>query len=238
MPESPYYLVMRGEEDKGGDAARWLQGEWEGSLAVESIKRTLGEEESRSGGWGCGDLGGRALVGLLACSVAEELSGLSGVLEYGGGGAEDWWAALAGIVAAPAAALLLERSGRRPLLLLGGLGACLSMALAAFLPSSPFPVASALLFLSLGPGALTPVLQAELFPSSSRSLPSALSSISATLASFLCLYFYPFLSVRLGLPILYSLFSLAAISTTSLSYFLIPETRGLTFEEIQRLFKK
>ncbi|XP_022201482.2 facilitated trehalose transporter Tret1 [Nilaparvata lugens] len=88
IPESPYYLLMKGEEEKAGVALAWLRGESSParvSEELQSMKMSVEKEMLRKGSWN--DLvstaaNRKALLIVLIAALAEIMSGITAILTY------------------------------------------------------------------------------------------------------------------------------------------------------------
>ncbi|KAL1117434.1 hypothetical protein AAG570_004760 [Ranatra chinensis] len=154
------------------------------------------------------------------------------------------------LAAVPFSGVAVDRMGRRPVLLISSLGSavCLSLTsvyyylsfntvvdLSSFYWSPYFLIISYTVLIGSGVEAIVPVLQAELFPNTTRGLASGLSYFLMTLMSFFCLKMYQVVTDSLGLYFLYGSFAFFAFLGSAYIFFFVPETKGLTFAEIQDL---
>ncbi|KAL1117429.1 hypothetical protein AAG570_004755 [Ranatra chinensis] len=148
----------------------------------------------------------------------------------------------------PLSASIVDRFGRRPILLISSGGSFLCLGLASLyyqlrstldlsgISWAPYTLIVAYtVFIGSGVESVFPVLQAELFPDSTRGLASGVCHFNITLMSFFCLKMYKVVADGLGLQYLYATFSFFALLGAILIYFFIPETKGKTFTEIQGL---
>ncbi|XP_039290142.1 facilitated trehalose transporter Tret1 [Nilaparvata lugens] len=146
------------------------------------------------------------------------------------------------------AAVAVDRCGRRPLLLISSTGCSLFMLATAayyFVDEKtdfdvdnysilPFSTISAYcIIFSLGLGPLVPTLQAELFPSNTRGLASGLTSVTDTIASLICMKMYEVIADNVGTFLNFWCFGIFCAIGTVAMYFIVPETKGKTFHEIQ-----
>ncbi|KAL1117428.1 hypothetical protein AAG570_004754 [Ranatra chinensis] len=147
---------------------------------------------------------------------------------------------------------LVDRMGRRPLLMISTLGStvclfatavyyhldacsCISLSYFDWLPYSAIIVYISLI--SFGAGCLTPTLQAELFPNSTRGIASGITSVVITITSFICMKLYQVIQDEIGLYLNYYIFA-GFCGLGSLGVYLyVPETKGKTFAEIQKMLE-
>lgn len=141
LPESPRFLVARGDLDRASQVLYDFTGESDVNLKIQQIKASLGEERKQS----LRDLRGRLLglkpvvwLGILL-SVFQQFVGINVIFYY----STTLWrsvgfdesnallitviTSVTNIVVTIAAILLVDRVGRRPMLLAGSLGMVASL---------------------------------------------------------------------------------------------------------------
>lgn len=234
---------------------------------LNSISDSIAEERKEEGNWRdvVGTKAGRkALAIVLVLSTTEIMSGLTTVLSYvsetfatTSGDPEEadlvtifFGASL--VLATLFSACLSDRLGRRPLLLFSSSTAtvCLAASTVFFYMKemtaidtsdiSWFPYVTIILFtnfMSFGVGALIPTLQSELFPNSTRGIACGITTLHITILSFLCLKMYQVIGDSVGLYVNYTIFTAFAAFGTVTIYFFLPETKGKTFPEIQKILQ-
>ncbi|CAG9861743.1 unnamed protein product [Phyllotreta striolata] len=148
---------------------------------------------------------------------------------------------------------IVERTGRKPLLVISCVGASMSLLLLAvyfYLLSIDSPAIQQLKFLpllavvlfiilfSVGLGSLPLSIISELFPSNLR--PIAVSIVTTTTAAISALYSfsYPLLAESIGTHWCFFMFSCCSLTGAFLIYFVLPETKGKSVMEIQRILKE
>jgi SP family arabinose:H+ symporter-like MFS transporter len=191
------------------------------------------------------------IVGLIA-AVAQQSSGINAVYFYAptifaesGVGtdaafAQATYIGLVNIVFTIAAMLLIDRLGRRPLMLAGLAGIALSMFLAAwgFHTDQPGIVLAGILgfvasfAFSLGP--VMWVLFSEIFPNRIRGVCMAFMGVVNSGVSWFIQFIFPVELARLGPTVTMAIFGLTAIVFLGLLAWLMPETRGLSLEELEK----
>ncbi|KAJ7949862.1 D-xylose-proton symporter-like 2 [Quillaja saponaria] len=165
-------------------------------------------------------------AGFSAASDATRVSILLGLLK---------------LIMTGAAVLVIDRLGRRPLLLGGVSGMVISLFLLGsyyiFLDNAPVVAVSALLFyvgcyqLSFGP--IGWLMISEVFPLRLRGRGLSIAVLVNFGANALVTFAFSPLKVLLGAGILFYIFGAIAVASLFFIFFVIPETKGLTLEEIE-----
>lgn len=136
--------------------------------------------------------------------------------------------------------LLIDRAGRRPLLMIGGAGAAASLALTALgvagAGSGGVVLAGLLGFVAfhaIGQGAVIWVFISEVFPARVRGKGQALGSFTHWAAAAVVSWSFPALVASSAAPV-FAFFSLMMVVQILFAWKLMPETRGLSLEEVER----
>ena len=95
------------------------------------------------------------------------------------------------------------------------------MSVSMFLPSAPLPW----------------VLNSELFPKEVKTPASTLGATFNWTCSFLVVYFYPITEKALGKHLCYFFFAGVSLLGSVFIYFLVPETRGRSEEDMREYFR-
>jgi sugar porter (SP) family MFS transporter len=255
VPESPRWLVLEGHTER----ARKVMARIAPAEQVEESLRSIGasaEEATHNLARKIRDVFRPELrlvmvVGLIA-AVAQQSSGINAVYFYAptifaesGVGtdaafAQATYIGLVNIVFTIAAMLLIDRLGRRPLMLAGLAGIALSMFLSAWgfhTDQSGVVLAGILGFVasfafSLGP--VMWVLFSEIFPNRIRGVCMAFMGVVNSGVSWFVQFIFPVELARLGPTVTMAIFGLTAIVFLALLAWLMPETRGLSLEELEK----
>ena len=253
VPESPRWLVLSGREERAREVMRTL-GEPAADEQYDALRASIGA--SRTSGFGSlrdrGIL--RVLVFCIGLGVFQQVTGINAVFYYlpviftkSTGSVVDafWQTVVVGVVNVLMTLLamrFIDRLGRRPLLLIGGLG----MAASLLTISAGFERGSAHAWLVLPAvigyvasfavsfGPIVWVLVSELFPNRSRAIAISVVGFCNSLSSAVVTFLFPWQFHRWGASDTFLGYAILAISATVFVARYAPETRGRTLEEIEQ----
>ncbi len=255
LPESPRWLMLQGCSDKACDALRRVRGEADIAGELESLLKGLNQ---KLGGWGHLLQPYLRLVLIIGIGLAifRMVTGISIVIFYAPtifemSGVQsqsvDILATVGISVAEVLGALLVmslvDRWGRRTLLLIGLAGMVVSLVGLGLAFSPFFPIfqgtlaeVSLMVFAAywvIGPGTIFFLLISEIYPTHVRAL--AMSLATAVLWAAYFLDTLTFLSVMdiLGKSGTFWLNAFLGIIAWCFVYFLVPETKGISLDEIE-----
>jgi MFS transporter, SP family, galactose:H+ symporter len=261
MPESPRWLAEHGQSDR----ARQVLARIRGTENIESewleIQKTLAETEERGR---FSDLFGpsvrSALVIGIGLAIFQQVTGINTVIYYaplivqsaGISSASGAILATAGIglvnvLMTIVAMWLIDHVGRRPLLLIGIAGMIVSLGVLGFVFRMPTGGALAWLAvvtlmvyvasfaISLGP--IFWLLISEIYPLRVRGIAEGTAAGVNWTFNFLVSFTFLTLVEVLGPSLTFWVYALLAIASWLFSYYLVPETKGRTLEEIEHSFR-
>lgn len=249
IPETPRYLVMAGKEDKALSVLTKINGSSKAQEILHDIKNTMVEKREKLFAFG----GLVIFVGIML-SVFQQIVGINAVLYYAprifesmGMGNPMMQTVIMGVINITftlVAVFTVEKIGRKPLLIVGSLGmalGALGVALADIVPSIPGAVGvvsvmlySASFMFSWGP--ICWVLISEIFPNTIRSSATAIAVAFQWIANFAVSS--SFVSMYSWSPgFTYGLYCAMGILAAIFVWKLVPETKGLTLEEMNNLWK-
>ncbi len=257
VPESPRWLLRAGRPEMAIRVLRKISGP-RAEAEAEDIRLSLSEESASLREILSPHLR-RPLLIAIALAVLSQITGINTVIYYGAilfrdhAGQNDASSAIGanvivGIVSllsALIATMVIDRVGRKALLLAGSAGMTLSLALlGAALRISPPPtslilavVLSYVGFFGIGLAPVTWVYIAELFPTGVRGRAMSVATLSlwasclAVALSFLTL-------MRLLSPAgIFWLYAMLSAVTFVFVWRLVPETKGRSLEQIQRMWR-
>jgi MFS transporter, SP family, xylose:H+ symportor len=257
VPETPRYLVMKGKEEKALKVLNKISGEQTAPEILKEIKDTLQEKSIPWLSYGFLVI----FIGILL-SVFQQFVGINVVLYYAGnifrnmGNSNDSSmiqtiiVGIVNLVFTVLAIFTVDRFGRKPLMMIGGIGMALSMfalglsfyfgklGLMALIFMLTYTAAFAM---SWGP--VTWVLLSEIFPNSVRSAMS-IAVAAQWLANLIVSWTFPMMNDNIALTtrfnhgFAYWIYAIMGVLSALFIWKMVPETKGKTLEEIEKIWKK
>ena len=261
MPESPRWLAEHGQSN----LARRILARIRGTENIESewleIQKTLTETEERGrfSDLFSPTLRTALLIG-IGLAIFQQVTGINTVIYYaplivqsaGISTASGAILATAGIglvnvIMTIVAMWLIDRVGRRPLLLIGIGGMILSLGVLGFVFRMPTGGALAWLAvvtlmvyvasfaISLGP--IFWLIIAEIYPLRVRGVAEGTAAGVNWASNFVVSFTFLTLVEVLGPSMTFWVYALLAVASWLFAYYLVPETKGRTLEEIEHSFR-
>ena len=262
LPESPRWLASRGHRDKARAMLAHIRGTQDVGAELQEIESSLAHADERGR---LADLLAPsirpALVVGVGLAIFQQVTGINTVIYYapliiqsaGISSASGAILATAGIGAVNVlmtivAMRLIDRMGRRPLLLVGIAGMVVTLGLLglAFHMSEKSGVLVwtavismmayvASFAISLGP--IFWLLISEIYPLKIRSSSEGLAAAFNWGSNLLVSLTFLTLLQMIGAASTFWLYGLFAVAAWIFSYFLVPETKGRTLEEIEEFWR-
>ncbi|XP_050498215.1 facilitated trehalose transporter Tret1-like [Diabrotica virgifera virgifera] len=267
MPESPYYHMIKGEEEQAKKSLKFLTRKKIIDTDFSSLKKDVARQMSESASWK--DLfkinsNRRALVAGLFLRFSQQMSGLTVfntytqfIFEKAG---EKIGKEASGIIFQGASVILnvivlfliVNRFGRRPCFIISVFFAGIALyVLSAYfyldaythvnlsrVKSAPIVLSAVFLcFSSFGVSVLPTLMLSELFSASIKSKAMTLIIMGYGIGSFITNYLFYFLNISLGFYFPFLFFAICNTISAIVGYFIVPETKGMTLEEIQQCLK-
>ncbi|XP_053618677.1 facilitated trehalose transporter Tret1-2 homolog isoform X2 [Plodia interpunctella] len=267
IPESPTWLINQGKVEAGAQAFTWLRGATpEANAELKGLidkKKLQDSEPKMSMKEKLISLKSPELLKPLGIMilffVTCQFSGVNAVAFYSieivekavGKGLDHYMVMLIidalRTVASVIACVICKQYGRRPLCFISGIFTALSMvALSMFLHWKPpnmawLPLIFLMVYIcaiSIGLVPLPWIMCGEVFPARVRGLGSGISSATTFLAFFVVVKTAPAMLSTFGEVITFLSYGLVAIIGTGILYFILPETRGKSLQEIEEKFRR
>ncbi len=259
LPESPRWLAKHGQAEKALKILGRIRGGSNVDAEFQEIQGTLSHDEEH-GKWSelLRPAVRPALIVGIGLAVFQQITGINTVIYYaptilqsaGISSASGAILATAGIgvvnvVMTLVSMWLIDRMGRRPLLLIGTAGIIVSLAVLGFAFLRPggslarvavvtLMVYVASFAISLGP--IFWLLIAEIYPLKIRGMAEGTAAASNWAANLLVSLTFLSLVQGLGPTRTFWLYALFGVGAWIFSYYLVPETKGRTLEQIERSF--
>src|ERR1700689_4909626 len=257
LPETPRWLVKNGQGEKALGVLRKIRGTQSVEEEFREIQDAAARTEER-GQWS--DLLKAsirpALIVGIGLAVFQQVTGINTVIYYapqiirsaGISSASGAILATAGIgvvnvVMTLVSMWLIDRMGRRPLLLTGTAGIVTTLGILGFAFLKPggglarVAVVTLMAYvasfaISLGP--IFWLLISEIYPLKIRGLAEGTAAASNWAANLLVSLTFPTLVQALGPARTFWLYALFGVAAWIFSYYLVPETKGRTLEQIEQ----
>ena len=252
LPESPRWLVLRGRHDDASAVLLKLRGD--DAVARREVADI--EAQLRTPQHGLRlflqNRNFRRSVGLgIALQIAQQLTGINVVMYYApkifenmgySTATQMWFTAIVGVtnmLATFVAIGLVDRWGRKPILYTG----CTMMAFGlgltgAYMNTEPLvAVAMTLVFVvgfAMSAGPLVWTLCSEIQPLKGRDFGIGVSTVTNWLATFVVTGTFPILFSQIGRANTFWLYAAFNAAFLLFTWVLVPETKGITLEQIER----
>ncbi|CAG7831041.1 unnamed protein product [Allacma fusca] len=266
MPESPRLLVSQGKTYKATKSLRWLRGATiteQVTEELENVKKSV--EENTPGSFFM--LFRKSIIIPLSISLAlmffQQWNGNNAVIFYtvdifidaGSDLDPNISAIIIGavqVVASIISSILMDKAGRRILLMISGVAMTISLIILGifFLKKSDpdlgesigwLPLACLISFIvafSIGFGPIAWLMQGEILPPNVKGMASALATAFNWLNTFVVTKVFENIKSSIGTEWCFWVFGIAAGLGTIFVYFVVPETKGKSLDEIQEHFNR
>lgn len=256
VPESPRWLMLKKKEEKADGVLEKISGKNNAKIIKNDIVRSMEEDKKLAGNIFSPLMIKVVLVG-VGLSVFQQVTGINAFLYYapvifkGLGSTGDTsmlQTVLVGtvnMVFTLVAIFTVDKLGRKPLMNIGaiGMGVCLiAIAFGAYTENLGtwlvwFVLGYIASFaLSLGP--VVWVLLAEMFPNRVRSSGMAVAVAAQWISNFVVTTLFPKLVTYMNGSLPFWIFAVMCVLTVLFVKGFVPETKGTTLEEMEKIWEK
>lgn len=250
IPRTPRFLVMTGRYDAALAVLQRVNGEEKAAAILKEIQAVSKEKTEKLLTYGITVVA----VGILL-SIFQQAIGINAVLYYaprifekiGGGGDSMLQTVIMGcvnIIFTLVAIFTVEKVGRKPLLIVGSVGMavgafsvalCDELQVAGILPVLSIIVYAAFFMMSWGP--ICWVLISEIFPNTIRSKAVAIAVAFQWIFNYLVSSTFPSL-YEFSPGFAYGLYGVICVISALFVWRMVPETKGLSLEQMNQLWKR
>jgi SP family xylose:H+ symportor-like MFS transporter len=250
VPKTPRYLVMIRQEEQALSILTKINGRETAKQILSAIKETVHVKSEKLFTYGVAVV----VIGIFL-SVFQQAIGINAVLYYaprifesagaeGGGMFQTVIMGIVNIVFTVIAIVTVDRFGRKPLLIIGSIGMaagafavaiCDSVGLQGIVPVVSIIVYAAFFMMSWGP--ICWVLISEIFPNTVRGQAIAIAVAFQWIFNFIVSSTFPSL-YDFSPMIAYGLYGIMCLFAFVFVWKFVPETKGKTLEDMNKLWKK
>ncbi len=251
VPETPRYLALINKEDKALRVLEKINGAEKAKIIFEDIKQTIATSSGKLFSYGKLVI----LIGILL-SVFQQFVGINVVLYYAPRIFESMGAAkdasmlqtivmgFVNVIFTVVAILTVDKWGRKPLLIVGSIGMAIGMFSIGGLAFMDVIGISTLVFIiiytasfMMSWGPICWVLISEIFPNKIRGRAVAIAVAAQWTANFIISSTYPAM-MEFNNGLTYCFYGIMSVLSAIFIWKLVPETKGKTLEEMEKLWKK
>ena len=258
VPDTPRSLVLKSKSEKALEVLTRINGSNQAKVVLKEIQGTVVHHSGKLFSFGFKVI----LIGMLL-SIFQQFVGINVVLYYApeifkSMGANTDIALLQTIIVGSVnliftvlAIMTVDRFGRKPLMIVGALGMGISMFALGFSFFSSaigiFALICMLLYVAsfaMSWGPVTWVLLSEIFPNRIRGRAMAIAVAAQWISNYLVSWTFPmmdknsFLIEKFNHGFAYWIYGVMAILAMFMVWKFVPETKGKTLEEMERVWKK
>jgi SP family xylose:H+ symportor-like MFS transporter len=253
VPETPRYLALTNRDDQAMSVLAKIIGNTDKARNIlAEIKETVVEKTKTS----VFSYGKKVIIIGILLSAFQQFVGINVALYYAPRIFESMGAAkdasmmqtiimgLVNVVFTVLAILTVDKWGRKPLLITGSIGMAIGMFAISVLAFNSIIGISTLVFIiiytasfMMSWGPICWVLIAEIFPNKIRGQAVAIAVAAQWMANYLISSTYPPMMTFSG-GMTYGIYGLMAVLSAVFVWKMVPETKGKSLEEMEKLWKK
>jgi len=251
VPETPRYLVLKSQDSKALRILTRINGAEQAKIVLHDIKSTVEKSSAKLFAYGKIII----LIGILL-SVFQQFVGINVALYYAPRIFESMGAekdasflqavvmGLVNVVFTVIAILTVDKWGRKPLLMVGSVGMAIGMFAIGTLAFMKIIGISTLVFIiiytasfMMSWGPICWVLISEIFPNKIRGKAVAVAVAAQWAANYFISSTYPAM-MEFSSGTTYCFYGLMSVVSFFFVWKMVPETKGKTLEEMQKMWKK
>lgn len=262
MPESPYYMLMKGKCEGARHSLKQLRGKDDVEHELNEMKVIVEEQNKQSRSFKeifVIKSNRNAILILIGLKAAQQLSGITAFLFYvqiifenaGGHFSAAVSSILFGLVqliSSIFSSLVVDKVGRKPLLILSCIGTAIALTIQGsyfyilenkiydLAPYNWIPLPTMLFFVvtySFGLGVIPYMMPGELFPTNIKAIALCVMDLYLALAAFFVAKLYQVIADAFGTYVPFFMFTICCIISLAFVILCVPETKGRSLEEIQ-----
>ncbi len=257
LPESPRWLVLKQSHEQAANVLRRIRKNSNVDAELKEIEDSLAEEKGDWREFFAPHLRGALVIG-LGLGLFQQFTGINTVIYYApsifklAGLTSNSVSILAtagvgliNVLMTIIAVALIDKVGRRPLLLVGNIGmmvslACLSLSFLLHGNSEVLKwvgVSSVFTFVSFFAISLGPIfwiIISEVYPLRIRGFAMSVATAIAWVSNLIVSFSFPVMLAKFGIGATFGMYSLLALASLIFCCVKVPETKGLSLEQIER----
>jgi len=246
VPESPRWLLMKGEEQKARRILEKINGKAHADREVEMIRNTSADGADSGYKTVFSKVFRKPLAVGVGLAVFQQITGINVIMYYAPTIFEKTGLnvdsaiyqtiliGLINLIFTVFAMFIVDKVGRKPLLIIGSTLMAISMLLVSlsfyYALDSIVTLIAILVFIASfasSLGVVTWVVISEIFPANIRTKAMSLSIVSLWIACFFVALIFPFLIDKIGVSNTFLVFTFFCISNVFFNIFFIKETKGV-----------
>jgi sugar porter (SP) family MFS transporter len=258
VPESPRWLTTHGREAEASGILSRIGGREHASKEISAIREAMGQEEGRFSELFSASYF-RPLLIAVVLMAGSQFCGINAIIYYStkifeSAGAlknaaftSTAWVGLVNLLFTFVAIAFVDRAGRRPLLLVGTSVQVIALVLVGWMFRAELGgwplllcVMGFIAAFAMSTGPIGWLLCSEIFPTKIRGRAMSVAAFTVWVCCYLVAQTFPMLndSKAVGPVLTFWIYAGVSFVTLLFVFFVIPETKGRTLEEIEKSWRK